>query len=112
VTVTQARWLAVPSSQADPTWPWQVALFLSGATGLALTWSRHPATLLARPLTITRSGPFWLAPSLPEALPLALSARAGPWLTAARRAGPRAGRGADVAASPQRGLSLDLANEP
>jgi len=59
VTVTQARWLAVPSSQADPTWPWQVALFLSGVTRLTPTWSR--------------------------------------W---------------DAAASPRRGLSLDLANEP
>jgi hypothetical protein len=111
VTVTQARWLAVPSSQADPTWRWQVALFLSGVNGLASTWSRHPATLLARPLTITRTGPLWLAPSLPEALLLALSAMAGPWLIAARRAGPRAGRGADADASPRRGLSLDLPDE-
>ena len=112
MTVTQARWLAVHSSQADPTWRWQVALFLSGVNGLASTWSRRPATLLARPLTITRTGPFWLAPALPEALGPTLGAVAGPWLIAARRAGPRAGHGADAAASPQRGLSLDLPDEP
>ena len=34
--VTQARWLAVVPSPADPTWPWQAVLILAGVTGLAL----------------------------------------------------------------------------
>ncbi len=84
---------------------------------LLLVRPRAPSDLLALPLLIAVSGPFWIAASQPEAIAMALSGAAAVWLIWPRARGPgdgpRAGPPAASEEAPlERGWSLDLADEP
>ena len=86
---------------------------------LLLARPRIAPRLLALPLLIGVTGPFWLASAKPEGLAMAVSGVAGAWLILIwpRAAGPRVGSRAGsppegVAAPVERGWSLDLTDEP
>ena len=87
---------------------------------LLLAWPHIPRSLLALPLLIGVAGPIWLASTQPAGVAMAVGGVAGasliliwPRYSGPRYAGPRAGSPRESGpATPERGWSLDLTDEP
>lgn len=101
-----------PPSAAGSLQPTTGPLVIYTIGMLLLARSRVPKTLLVLPLVMALTGPFWMVGPAPERIALALSGLACLWLVGSRSEGPHGRPARRAGASPRRGWSLDLADEP